>query len=166
MNPIVWLCAKAPGFSALSGAEREAIMQFSLLWSLFEDMALNNDAKISSIKKLVQRWDTDNQLNNPAFNEGHAYYSNRYFSEGIATAYFDGLRLGSEANMALVKTGLSDEAASPRESVTALFIVIYRLRNNLFHGEKWAYGLRGQLDNFTHANNCLMAAIDSNEVFS
>jgi hypothetical protein len=33
------------------------------------------------------------------------------------------------------------------------------LRNNLFHGVKWAYGIRDQRSNFEHANQALMAAI-------
>jgi hypothetical protein len=31
-----WLLAKAPGFGDLTGEERSAIVDFSLLWSLFE----------------------------------------------------------------------------------------------------------------------------------
>ena len=34
------------------------------------------------------------------------------------------------------------------------------VRNNLFHGAKWAYELRGQRDNFTHANCILMRMLD------
>ena len=44
--------------------------------------------------------------------------------------------------------------------VAVILIVIYRFRNNLFHGVKWEYELRGQLDNFNHANQVLMAAYD------
>jgi len=77
MTPIEWLCAKAPGFSELSNAEREAIMEFSLLWSLFESRALNNQACVGAIKTLVDRWDIDSQLENPAFDEALAYYSSR-----------------------------------------------------------------------------------------
>ncbi|MET4218881.1 hypothetical protein ABIB00_004102 [Bradyrhizobium sp. LB14.3] len=34
------------------------------------------------------------------------------------------------------------------------------MRNNLFHGAKWAYGLRDQRENFTHANNVLMRLLE------
>jgi hypothetical protein len=33
-------------------------------------------------------------------------------------------------------------------------------RNNLFHGAKWAYGLRDQRENFTHANTVLMRLLE------
>ena len=41
-----------------------------------------------------------------------------------------------------------------------MFIVVYRIRNNLFHGMKWAYGMRGQLENFRHANAVLIKALE------
>jgi hypothetical protein len=51
-------------------------------------------------------------------------------------------------------------AATASEKLTALFIIVYRLRNNLFHGSKWAYSFKGQLENFTHAGTVLMRAIE------
>ena len=35
-------------------------------------------------------------------------------------------------------------------------------RNDLFPGEKWAYNIQGQRENFAHANSVLMEAIDLN----
>lgn len=49
MNPIDWLCAKAPGFSDLAGEERKVIMYFSLLWSFFEAETLETNACANSI---------------------------------------------------------------------------------------------------------------------
>jgi len=45
-------------------------------------------------------------------------------------------------------------------SIAALLIIIYRLRNNLFHGLKWAYNIQGQRSNFAHANYVLMTVLD------
>ena len=42
----------------------------------------------------------------------------------------------------------------------ALLMIVWRLRNNLFHGAKWAYGLRDQRENFTHANSVLMRLLE------
>ena len=52
--------------------------------------------------------------------------------------------------------------ATPKEVATVILIIVYRIRNNLFHGEKWSYGLQGQLNNFKHANEALMKAIELN----
>ena len=61
---------------------------------------------------------------------------------------------------ALIPAGISGDAEAPRERVLTVLLLIWRLRNNLFHGEKWAYGLQGQLANFTHANVVLMRVLE------
>lgn len=53
-----------------------------------------------------------------------------------------------------------DNFAKASECAAAALIIVYRFRNNLFHGTKWGYGIRGQFDNFRHANDVLMAALD------
>jgi hypothetical protein len=47
---------------------------------------------------------------------------------------------------------MKGEAADLSEVAAALLIIVYRLRNNLFHGVKWAYEIQGQLENFNHGN--------------
>lgn len=44
--------------------------------------------------------------------------------------------------------------------LSAILIIVLRLPNNLFHGTKWAYGIREQLKNFQNANRILMAVMD------
>ncbi len=41
-----------------------------------------------------------------------------------------------------------------------MIIIVYRLRNNLFHGEKWSYYFKDQLGNFTHASTILMRTVE------
>ena len=83
MNPIKWLCEKAPGFNALSKEEREAIMHFSLLWSFFEAKALNTNATANRILALVHKWASDGCLDITLFNSSLAYFRNRYFNQGV-----------------------------------------------------------------------------------
>jgi hypothetical protein len=42
----------------------------------------------------------------------------------------------------------------------AFLMIVGRLRNDLFHGKKWAYELRDQRENFTHANGVLMRILE------
>ena len=53
--------------------------------------------------------------------------------------------------------------ADVAEVAAALLIIVYRFRNNLLHGVKWAYEIRGQFENFRHANAVLMQAIELHE---
>lgn len=61
------------------------------------------------------------------------------------TEYFAGLHLRRNDNFALVSEVLKGANRNHADGVAALLIVVLRLRNNLFHGVKWAYGIRGQL---------------------
>jgi hypothetical protein len=50
MNPLAWLEKTQPGFDQLSTEERDAIRDFSLLWSLYEGTVL---AKSGSARAIV-----------------------------------------------------------------------------------------------------------------
>ena len=55
---------------------------------------------------------------------------------------------------------LKGENTNLVDEITALLMIVYRLRNNLFHGLKWDYGIRDQFDNVIHANAVLMKSVD------
>jgi hypothetical protein len=160
MNPIDWLCAKAPGFNELPEEDRLAIMHFSFLWSFFEAEALKTNASATAILAIVHEWADQGRLNDAAFAESLGYFKARYFKNGTATQHFQGLSLRKNDIPSLVEAVLRGENTKPADIVSALLIIVYRLRNNLFHGVKWVYGISGQLDNFTHANTALMSALE------
>jgi hypothetical protein len=159
MNPIKWLEINIPEFVNLPEADRQAIFHFSLLWSLFEAKALETSASANSIVSLVNKWNKDGNLESKAFENDLEYFRQRYFVEGEPTHYFEGLHLRKNDRPELIRGVLRRENDNAVDCITALIIVVYRLRNNLFHGVKWAYGIRGQLDNFTHANEVIMNAL-------
>ena len=161
MNTKQWLISRAAGFGDLTKDDLDPIMYFSLLWSLFEAEALNNNASSSKICKLVTKWDRAGTLRFAGFTESLAYFKNRYFANGALTYYFQGLRLRPGDCPKLVEAVITGENTGEANSVIALLVIVYRLRNNLFHGEKWAYALRGQRGNFRHANLVLMKALEN-----
>jgi hypothetical protein len=158
MNPTEWLELTVPGFRELPREDREAIFQFALLWSLFEAKALQTRASAHSILALVHERAAQNRLTAQAFEPSLLYFRERYFANGTATQHFAGLHLRANDNPGLVQQVLEGVNNNPADSVAALLIVIYRLRNNLFHGVKWAYGIQGQRANFENANAALMIA--------
>ena len=163
MNAIDWLQERAPGFRDLSGDERDAIMHFSLLWSLFEAKALNTHGNARSILAVTKRWANQGLLADDSFNPEFAYFQNRYYADGDFTYHFDQLHLRQADHSDLVKRVLKNDAADLAEIAAALLIIVYRFRNNLLHGVKWAYEIRDQFENFSHANAVLMQAIELHE---
>jgi len=159
LHPIKWLEGHVHGFLELPEADRQAILHFALLWSLFESTALNTRASSASIVALVHEWWASGMLRIDPFEESLRYFQDRYFEDGEPTPHFDGLNLRRNDNPELVRSVLSRENTNVADNISALLIVVYRLRNNLFHGQKWAYGIQGQLRNFTEANNVLMESL-------
>ena len=160
MNPLEWLDQKAPGFQHLSQPEKNALMHFALLWSLFEAKALDTNANATSILLLAHEWHASGRIDVTKFSEQLGHFRARCFSGGQQTHHFQGLHLRNGDNPALVRAVLSGENTDPADSLAVLLIVVYRLRNNLFHGLKWTYELRDQLENFSHANSALMGALE------
>ena len=160
MNPIDWLNQHVPGFAELTLEEREAIEHFTLLWSLFEARALNFDASCRAIDALARQWIADNWVDFDVFAEPLAYFQDRYFENGVPTRHFEFLNLRPNDQPNRVRAVLSRNNQTPADCLSALLIVVYRLRNNLFHGEKWVYGLRDQRTNFEHASEVLMRALE------
>ncbi|HEY4261978.1 MAG TPA: hypothetical protein VGM98_17540 [Schlesneria sp.] len=157
MGSIEWLNANAPGFRNLTLGELEAITHFSLVWSFFEAKVLNNNANTAQLRATAKKLDAAGRLTPTDFDEELSYFRNRYVSGGNFTEFFDGLYLDRQNpdDQALVEGVLRGQNNNLSDIVAALLIIVYRFRNNYFHGEKWAYDMRGQLDNFNRANALL-----------
>lgn len=136
-------------------------MHFSLLWSFFEAEALQTNASAQSILMLSHEWVRTDRLKIAYYAQNLAYFKNRYFKNGEPTEHFGGLKLRQNDSPALVSAVLKGDNINVADNVAALLIVVFRLRNNLFHGVKWAYEIRDQLNNFTNANTVLMAALET-----
>jgi hypothetical protein len=160
VNPIEWLEHRVPGFNNLDEADRSAIFHFALLWSLFEAKALDTWGNAAAILKRVEERSAEGQLNLKPFEGVLKYFQERYFPDGKQSPHYPHLHLGKSDRPDLVERVLSGGKASPVEIVSAVLIVVYRLRNNLFHGTKWAYEIQDQRSNFENANVALIVAIE------
>ena len=74
MNAVEWLQTYAPGFHALSDDERQAITEFSFLWSLFEAKSLNERGSANAIVESANRWAVSGQLTEDWFSCELAYF--------------------------------------------------------------------------------------------
>jgi hypothetical protein len=162
MTAFQWLEQNGPGFSHLSAAERDAISQFSLLWSLFEKEVLGGHGSVGAIEDAAGEWHTKGLLTAQTFAGELAYFRGRYYANGDFTYRFSHLHLEKSGNPQIVPNVLSGKSDDPRTVAAAVLIIVFRYRNNFFHGEKWVYELREQDQNFAHANAILIRAIELN----
>jgi hypothetical protein len=155
-----WLEAHAPGYSELSEEERTAIKEFALVWSLFEAFALDDKGSANTISTKVKGLAARGILETTAFTPQMAYFFGRYFDGTSFTHHFSHLNLRANDKPKLVENVVSGAAADDESKMIALLIIIYRLRNNLLHGPKWSYGIKGQLGNFQNATAALMTYLE------
>lgn len=155
-----WLERRAPGYGILPAPDRQAIYDFSLLWSLFEAKIMAGKARVDRLTAQVDSWAEQDSLNADQYGEELAYFRARYFDGGEPTGLFHGLKLRDNDNPDIVTAVLSRADNTPRNQMLALVMIVWRYRNNLFHGAKWTIELRDQHDNFTHAGSVLMRLLD------
>ncbi len=91
----------------------------------------------------------------PAFD----HFRRRYYAGGTTTHLFDGLKFRPRDRADLTVQMLSGQT-SQADDLAGLLLILWRLRNNLFHGEKWEYALRDQRENFRCSNLVLMHVLD------
>jgi hypothetical protein len=158
-DPTRWLEESAPGFDQLSAQEREAIKNFALLWSLYEGRVLNTQGNAINIIQAVESLKKQGKLTLAPFRPAIDYFSKRYYDGTNLTPDFDGLEFKKPDRRSLVKSVVRGQSSDDAEILSAILIIVLRLRNNLFRGIKWQYGIRGQLQNFCSANDVLMSTI-------
>lgn len=159
---VEWLKERVQQFHGIPDHDVQTISDFFWLWTFFEAKCLGADANFGAIRRLVGRWAEAGKLKPERFSESLAFYRHRYFKNDEFTHHYDHLHLDwhGEEIQSLVRQVLSKKENGDRQTTEALLMIIYRLRNNLFHGPKWRYYIEGQGDNFLQANRVLKAAIE------
>ena len=146
----------APGIANLSQEELEAIQRFTLLWSLFEAQKLDRRASVRKITEKVEQL----AINERWFQEYLTYFSERYIENGETNYRFGHLHIRNNDNPERVVNVLTGNNDDIKEQLITCLTIVYRFRNNFFHGEKWAYNLQGQLENFTKSASLLKACLE------
>lgn len=160
MNPTDFLRALVPGYADLSDEERDAITNFTLLWTAMEGRMVQRNANPVSLAKVVKELNAQGLLRPERFEKSLVYFRDRYFQGGSFNDLFQQLLFRTNDRRPLVEAVLSGQDTETEHIVLALLMIAYRLRNNLFHGVKWAYGIQGQQPNFEHAADIMMRMLE------
>lgn len=155
-----WLESRAPGFKDLPEDDRRAIFDFAFLWSLFEAEIMEANARVDRITEKIDAWAAADILCADLYDVELAYFRDRYFADGELTYHYPYLDLRKHDHPDLVEAVIRGVNNDPRDRTLALLMIIWRLRNNLFHGAKWSYQIKGQRENFMQANAVLMRVLE------
>lgn len=132
------------------------IKNFTLLWNIFESEIFNNSFSINQLANVIR----GKSLNFVEFHEIFAYFQSRYIENGVTNNRFGFLNFRPRDREVLVSDALLENNVSGNDKILAIGIIVYRFRNNLFHGMKDFRFLNNQIENFSQANRYLQIILD------
>ena len=150
-----------PNWANVEPGLQKRIEEFSLLWQVFEWKLANKHFSLATLERSDRFSDIFGCLLNDAcqrdLEPARIYFQQRYSCGQNRERLVNGCQ---KANLldGLQESGFT-ETNKKTARTKALFYVVFRLRNNLFHGEKAAYGYAEQDGNFQNAISVLNAAL-------
>ena len=160
VNEIEWINNHLQSNGLIDMEQVQCISSFSLLWNLFEGHVCGQNASIRNFENITKNLDEKGLLVRKDFDIYLSYYRDRYVSGGKMKSIFNGLRFRPNDRKDLVENVLLGKDDNLSNIVLSLLIIVYRLKNNLFHCIKSLYNINDQLDNFRKANRILMKIVE------
>jgi hypothetical protein len=153
-----WIIANCADAQALAPDTLRVVSNFTLMWNLFENTTCNNDAKVGTFDEIagaiIQRGPLPDEVK-----AGVRFWTERYWTGTDFNYLFGGLEFRKNDREELVKAVLSGTQTDARSQLFAVMIIVYRLRNNLFHGLKTISMLNDQVSNLDMACRTLAAVV-------
>lgn len=162
LDVLQWLNEYYNNATNLNRDEITVVTDFSLLWNLFESVLGErgiNKHQLSVIALTTNRKSYGVNFYEPFL----TYFRRRYVVNNNTNDLFEGLLFRQNDNSELVRNVLIGSEQRADKIIEAILIIIYRFRNNLFHGEKELHNIHTQYENFKQANCFLMSVLSINK---
>ncbi len=162
-NVLNWLNNYFPNAPEFNRDDIKAVTDFSLMWNLFEFEMGNQQMSIQQIAICASQIVTKSPRNN-FYQKYLEYFQSRYINNISTTNnLFDGLAFRPNDKKDFVANVLIENDTNPSNIIEAILIILYRLRNNLFHGQKELHNIHTQHNNFNIANQFLAEVLTTNK---
>jgi hypothetical protein len=138
--------------SNLNKEKLKSTLNFTLMWALFDDYVFGNSFNADELKQIC----INKKISIEEFQEPYEHFRKRYVDEdGNETDYFSSFVFRNLNTKDSIKNILIDQNSNEIDKVWALFKIIHRLRDNLFHGIKEVKEIEFQESNFMMANKAI-----------
>ena len=130
------------------------------MWNMFEGELCKTSAnvrKLSQVGVLLARRGLMLHSSSKSFLK---FVQDRYWNENELTGKFQSLHLRSAAEVAAVSEMLSCKTTDQARVVYALLLIVYRYRNNTFHGLKEIEEVLGSPELFDQSARFLGAVLE------
>lgn len=132
------------------------IWEFVVLWNYFERNVCEKDFKPDKVEEYVK------QINQKSIDGYYNYFRTRYVCNTSTNSHFEELFPTTRGRKEEVKNLLLGKEEASLDKTSAIILIVYRLRCNLFHGIKTADMLKRQEELFRQACMFLLDILGSN----
>ena len=157
----LWITENMLGGTELRPETTTAVANFTMMWNLFEGVVCGNHANVRKFETLAARLAeapiVEDDLT--ALDDCLAFWSFRYRNPEGFSARFAGLHFRPNDRREVVEGVLLGTRGGLNDKLLSLMVIVYRLRNNLFHGLKTIDMLNNQVQNLDTASHCLGALV-------
>lgn len=131
------------------------IRDFSLIWNIFENLVCENSCNVNRLEERL----APKSFELSEFQEVFDYFKDRYTTDEATNERFENLNFRNGDRKDFVADVLLERDTEISNIVLALTIIVYRYRNNLFHGLKNFLQIDQQEENFRIANQLLKSVL-------
>jgi hypothetical protein len=162
-NATKWIAQNTLGGTEISAEATEVIASFTTMWNFFESTLCDNRASFAAFARVCTRFEPNKltPASTQALDSCLAFWQFRYRTPQGFGPRFEALCFRPNDQRKHVEAVLKGDASDPQSKLLALMIIVYRLRNNLFHGLKTLDMLNDQVQNLTTASRCLAAVLEA-----
>lgn len=140
----------------LSENDLISVKDFALIWNVFESNVCLSSFSIQTVEDELKNHNFEINEFIPFLD----YFKNRYITNGTVNGRFQHLNFRNNDRKEHVENVLLGNNINTKEIILAIVIIVYRLRNNLFHGVKNIQVIDEQRPNFENANGFLQLLLD------
>ena len=141
-------------------ASQIAVVNFSLMWNVFEGQFCNNSASVAKLDSIAEEVANGN-FPNQAVRQIFSFYKNRFIENRTTNRRFDNLNFRANDRKEFVRDVVLSQNHSIKDVILASLIIVYRIRNNLFHGIKSFNLLHDQAENLNAASAFLSLVMET-----
>jgi len=142
-----WIDTNCVGASDLRPETVEAVFSFTVMWNFFEGKLCQGDRDIrDSFRRVAQEY-----AQRVSLSDEIEFWSGRYLKDSSLDPVFEDLSFRPNDGRAHVEAVLRREKTDSESRILAVMFIVYRLRNNLFHGLKEINSWNSQVPNLLNA---------------
>lgn len=162
-NASSWITANCVGAHDLRPETIDVVANFALMWNFFEGAVCDNRANIPVLERVSEEIGR-NFAHNNGIERVVKFWTSRYWTGTEFRNLFDDLHFRKCDRREIVEAVLRGDRVDFASKLFAVLIIVYRLRNNLFHGLKTIDTLNDQVANLNMACCALASVLELRDV--